>query len=530
VEAASPGPPNVLLIVADDLGFSDIGSFGGEIRTPTLDALAAEGVRFTNFHVLPTCSPSRSVLLSGVDNHQAGLGTMDEVRTPEMEGLPGYLGHLNFQVAALPEVLSGAGYRTYMSGKWHLGATEETAPHARGFEHSFALLQGGGSHYADRRRLSPPQPMVYERDGEVVALPEDFYSTRFYTDTLISFLEEDRTDERPFFAYLSYTAPHDPLHAPREYIEQYAGNYDEGWDTLRAKRIRRLSELGIVPEGAAAFPRLPTVPAWEAMSGEERALAARDMEVYAAMVDYMDEEIGRLFAYLREIGEYDNTLIVFMSDNGANGARAETAYPGQTAEHMESFDNSLDNRGMPGSFVDTGPGWAQASSGPCRMFKGFPSEGGIRAPLVLKLPGNMTGAGRQDATFLHVRDIMPTILDAAGAPHPDRIGDRDVIDMQGRSMSALIEGGAAPEGTGSVGYELFGFKAYIAGGWKILMMVPPFGTGEWQLYNLSVDPGETNDLAGEHPEKLSELVELWEAYREANGVLDVSLDLSMMAE
>ena len=219
-----PGPPNILLIVADDLGYSDIGPFGGEISTPALDALAAEGLRFSNFHVLPTCSPSRSVLFSGVDNHVAGMGTMGEFLTPELEGHPGYEGYLNLQVAALPEVLQQGGYRTYMSGKWHLGHEPEHGPAARGFDESFALIPGGGSHWSDMRKLSPPQTMSYRRNGtEVEDLPGDFYSTKYYTDTLLEWLERDQGDSRPFFAYLAYTAPHDPLHAPREYIDKYKG-------------------------------------------------------------------------------------------------------------------------------------------------------------------------------------------------------------------------------------------------------------------------------------------------------------------
>ena len=228
--------PNILLIVADDLGYSDIGPFGAEIATPTLDTLAREGLMLTNFHVLPTCSPSRSVLLSGVDNHRAGMGTMEEIKTPEMEDHPGYVGYLNFEVAALPEVLKAAGYHTYMAGKWHLGSEEDTSPHARGFEETFILAPGGGSHWSDRKPLSPPQKMIYRRNGKVVeSLPDDFYSTKDYTDNLLEWIKKDQGDGRPFFAYLSYTAPHDPLHAPREYIEKYKGKYDEGWDALRGE-------------------------------------------------------------------------------------------------------------------------------------------------------------------------------------------------------------------------------------------------------------------------------------------------------
>ena len=521
--------PNVLLIVADDLGYSDIGAFGGEVDTPTLDALATEGVRLSNFHVLPSCSPTRSVLLSGVDNHQAGLGTMGEVKNPEMEGYPGYAGYLNFEVAALPEVLRANGYRTYMAGKWHLGFEEETSPHARGFDETFILVPGGGSHWSDRRPLSPPQPMIYRRNGQPVEeLPEDFYSTTHYTDMLLEWLQADRAEDRPFFAYLSYTAPHDPLHAPRDYIDKYRGTYDEGWDVLRRRRLQALVDLGIIPEGSEPFPRLPNVEAWDQLSPESRQEAARDMEVYAAMVDYMDAQIQRVLDYLKEIGEYDNTLVIFFSDNGANGAYP-TLYPGWTDDYAGSFDNSLENRGLPNSFIEMGPGWAQASMSPSRMFKGFPAEGGIRSPFIAKLPGLQTNSSAINHSFFHVRDIMPTILDLAVVEPPSRLDDREVRALQGQSVLELLDGSVEDPyaGAAHVGYELFGLKAFFDSDWKILWMPPPFGSGEWELYNLSVDPAEMNDLASEQPERLESMIEMWERYKQENTVLDISsLDLS----
>jgi len=520
--------PNILLIVADDLGYSDIGSFGGEIATPTLARLAEEGLRLSNFHVLPSCSPTRSVLFSGTDNHVAGLGTMGELMTSEIRGQPGYEGYLNFQVAALPEVLRAGGYHTYMAGKWHLGHDEETSPYARGFEETFMLVPGGGSHWSDLKPLSPPQTMIYRRNGKVVEeLPEDFYSTEFYTDMLLQFIDQNHGDGVPFFGYLSYTAPHDPLHAPKEYIDKYKGKYDRGWDVLREERLQALKDLGIVPEDANAYPRLASVPAWDEISAEERQLAARDMEVYAAMIDYMDEQIKRAFDYLKEIGEYDNTMIIFFSDNGANGA-LPTAYPGQTDEYLGSFDNSPENRGLINSFIEQGPGWAQASMSPSRMFKAFTAEGGIRSPFMVKLPGEMENSGTMNHSFFHVRDVMPTILDLAGLEHPQEIGDRQVILPQGTSVLDLFTGEVetSPAEVSQVGYELFGLKAYYVGDWKILWMPPPFGPGEWELFNLREDPAEMNDLNGEYPEKFAEMIALWESYKEDNGVLDVALDLA----
>jgi arylsulfatase len=526
--SAEPRRPNILLIVADDLGYSDIGSFGGEIATPTLDRLANEGLLLSNFHVLPTCSPSRSVLLSGTDNHVAGMGTMGEVKTPEMEGHPGYAGYLNFEVAALPEVLQAGGYHTYMAGKWHLGHDADTTPHARGFEETFALIPGGGSHWADRRPLSPPQIMVYSRNGsEVETLPEDFYSTTYYTDTILKFIDQNKDDDKPFFAYLSYTAPHDPLHAPQAYIDKYRGMYDEGWDVLREQRLQSLKTLGIVHKDAKSFPRLESVKAWDEMSSEERADASRDMEVYAAMIDYLDEQIARVFDYLKEIGEYDNTMVIFLSDNGANG-NLPTAYPGQTDEFLNSFDNSLENRGLANSFIETGPGWAQASMAPSRMFKAFTAEGGIRAPLIVKLPGVMPNVGTMDHSFFHVRDIMPTILDVAGIELTRNINGRPVVPMQGDSVLNFLSGKVKLPyaGADQVGYELFGMKAFFDGDWKILWMPPPFGPGDWQLYKLSEDPGELIDLSDQQPERLVKMIAQWEQYKEENRVLDISFNFS----
>jgi arylsulfatase len=520
--------PNILLIVADDMGYSDIGAFGGEIATPTLDRLADEGLRLSNFHVLPTCSPTRSVLLSGVDNHLAGLGTMGEIKTPEMDDYPGYAGYLNFEVAALPELLRAGGYRTYMAGKWHLGDEPETRPHARGFEKTFALLPGGGSHWNDRRPLSPPQVMYYMRNGEAVeSLPDDFYSTKYYTDSMLEFMEGDRGDDSPFFAYLSYTAVHDPLHAPKEYIDKYRGTYDSGWDDLRQKRLQALKDLGIVPAAAEPYPRLDSVKAWSAMPQDERTIAARDMEVYAAMLDYLDEQILRVFDYLKEIGEYDNTMILFFSDNGANGA-LPMAYPGQTEEFLNSFDNSLDNRGLVNSYIEMGPGWAQASMSPGRMFKAFTSEGGIRSPFIVKLPGTMSNAGAMSNEFIHIRDIMPTILDIADVSHAGEFEGHAVHPMQGQSLLDFFSDDAKTPyaGAAQVGYELFGLKAYIDGNWKILWMPPPFANGEWELFNLAEDPAEINDLSSKYPDKVEDMVEMWELYKENNTVLDAALDLS----
>jgi arylsulfatase len=526
-EEKSVARPNILLIVADDMGYSDIGPFGGEINTPTLDRLAENGIKLTNFHVLPTCSPTRSVLLSGTDNHIAGLGSMGEIVSSKQKGNPGYEGFLNDRVAHLPSILKYAGYRTYMSGKWHLGYEKEHRPFARGFDETFSLLPGGGSHWNDKLPLSPPQVMFYSRNGEVVEeLPDDFYSSKNYTDYMLEWLERDKTDDKPFFAYLSYTAPHDPLHAPKEYIEKYKGKYSEGYQALREKRLKKLQDLGILPEDVDMYP-WGGIPDWDDLPEEERAASERDMEVYAAMVDYMDEQIERVFKWLEENNEMENTMIVFFSDNGANGAD-KFAYPGQTEEFVNSFNNSLENRGLEKSYIEMGPGWATASMSPRRLFKAFTSEGGIISPCIIKLPLHYANKGTMDNAFIHVSDIMPTFLDLAGVTHPS-MNDPNVPGLMGKSILPLLNGAVEElHSNGGIGYELHGLRAYIKGDWKILNLPIPFGTGDWELFNLPEDPAESNDLSSQHPEIREELIKAYKKYENKVGVIFDPINMSIV--
>jgi arylsulfatase len=519
---AGASTPNILLIVADDMGFSDIGPFGGNIKTPVLDELSKQSVLFSNFHVLPTCSPTRSALLTGNDNHVAGFGIMGEMDYPALHGLalPGYSAALSDQVVTIPEILRENNYHTYMVGKWHLGDNKGQDPFDRGFEQTFILGTGGGSHFNDRLALAPPQKMDYSRNGLVIDPPADFYSSRNYTDSLIQFIEREKDDEKPFFAFLSYTAVHDPLHAPKEYIDKYKGKFDKGWDSLWVERLSNLKALGIVPKDVKSVPN-PSIPKWNKLSPEHQAESARDMEVYAAMLDYMDMSIGRLFDYLKRSGKYDNTMIIFMSDNGANGALA-TSYPGnEDGVYLKSFNNSMDNRGLKGSYVEMGPGWAWASSAPFRYFKTFTSEGGIRAPLMIKMPGTHKNSGQWNRNFIHVTDIMPTLLEITRSSYPQTFRSRSIHPMIGKSMVPTIENIATdihPED--GMGYELFEMKAYIKGKWKILRLPVPMGSGRWELYDLSVDPGETTDLGLKYPEIRDELIKAWTEYARQNNVYD----------
>ncbi len=521
--------PNILLIVVDDMGFSDLGAFGSEIETPHLDALAAEGARLTDFHSAPACSPTRAMLLSGVDHHIAGIGAMIETVRPDFEGAPGYEGYLNDSVAALPELLRDAGYRTVMSGKWHLGHTLDRSPHARGFERSFALLPGGADHFGggplDQFAGRGP---IYAEDGEwVTELPKPFYSTDYFTDRLIGFFEEadEAGDARPFFAYLPYSAPHWPLQAHEDDIAKYRGRYDAGPGALREARLARLKELGLVAQDTTIHPVVADEPEWHQLTDEERAHSARTMEVYAAMVDRIDQNVGRVIAHLKASGQYDDTLVIFLSDNGAEGAIVEALpimgpiFAKLIADHC---DNSLGNLGRPGSYAWYGPRWAQAATAPSRLVKGYTTEGGIRVPTIIRAPGGAR-SGEISQVFGTVKDVTPTLLELAGAPHPGReYRGRAIAEPSGRSFANWLFDDAPaihPGGT-STGWELFGRRAVRQDEWKAVYVPTAGGAAEWQLYDLSRDRGEVHDLSGEFPEKLAELLDLWRSYVAENNVLE----------
>jgi len=507
--AADDGRPNILLIVADDAGYTDIGAFGGEINTPNLDALAAVGVRFTQFTASATCSPSRSMLLSGIDNHLAGLGNMAEQMAPNQAGQPGYEGYLNDRVAPVSALLAESGYDTFMAGKWHMGEAPERWPAARGFQRDLALLPGGGSHLDDMwGARGERQPYTY--NGELIrALRPGFHSSVDYTAAIIANIEERRGDGKPFFAYLALQAPHDPFQPPADWRARYAGRYDAGYDAVRAARIARMKALGLLDPDATAFPRLPTVPAWEDLSDAEKRESARRMELYAAMVEHMDDNIGALIGYLKTTGLYDNTLIFFMSDNGPEGNAMPMGAP---------WDNTrVEDWGKAGTFIQYGPAWAQVGAGPLRMFKGFPTEGGIRVPLIVAGTG-VDGVARVSDAVAHVMDIPATILDAAGVAYPD---SADVAPLQGRSLAPIL-GGAETTVRGPedwIGWELFGNRALRMGDWKAVWLCAPFGPGAWQLFDLKADPGETVDLAASRPEILERLAGRWDDYAAANNVI-----------
>ncbi|KAH6999474.1 putative arylsulfatase [Ilyonectria destructans] len=537
--------PNFLMIVADDLGFSDTGPYGSEISTPSLDRLAKDGLRMTDFHTAPACSPTRAMLMSGTDNHVAGLGQMAEFMATNAEafqGHPGYEGYLNFRIAALPEILQDEGYFTAMSGKWHLGLKPEHAPSARGFTKSLALLPGAGNHFNYEPDFDPDlnYPSFMKSDGlwmegdRVIdrssEFPDDFYSTNYFTDRLLQFLDERTPDEaeQPFFAYLAYTAPHWPLQAPQNIVEKYRGQYSDGPDELRTRRLEQLRSLGLMPEDAIPAPVNSSTTEWQNLSASEQADSARRMEVYAAMVDAMDQNIGRVLDRLEDTGELDNTFVVFMSDNGAEGALLE-AIPvmrsiGLLSAIEKHFDNSTDNLGNPTSFFWYGPRWASAATAPSRGFKGFTTEGGIRCPCIVRYPALQRGTQQISHDFTTVMGILPTCLELAGIQPPGKtFRGREIAPIRGKSWVPYLSGekkSVYDADLDVTGWELFGLRGIRRGNFKAVLIPPPRGSGEWELYNVAKDPGEIEDLAEMEKGILNELLTEWENYFAETGMFE----------
>jgi arylsulfatase len=516
---AGSARPNIVFIMIDDMGYSDIAPFGAEIRTPNLDRLAAAGVRFTNFYVGPACSPTRSMLLSGNDNHVAGMGNNAEAMAPNQLGQPGYEGYFNDSVVSVASLLQQAGYHTYMTGKWHLGEKPEHDPSQRGFEKSYTLIQGGASHFDDEWMMGANYTPIYRENGVRVHVPKGFFSSEFYTDKVIEYIEEQE-DDKPFFAYLAYTAVHDPLHLPDEWLDKYKGAYDAGWDALREERLERMQEMGLVPEGTVLGPKLPMVPAWDDLPTQQRKSLARPMEIYAAMVENTDYHIGRVLDFLQRSGRQENTLVIFCSDNGANGAPMH-AYPGTDEAWVErNSDNRFENWGRRGSRIAEGFGWAQASVTPFRLIKGFIAEGGIRAPLIISGPG-VKGSGHMVNAVAHVMDMAPTFLEIAGASYPSKFKGRKVVPLRGKSLGPILAGtsDSVYGEDDPIGWEMMGWRAIRMGKWKITWIDAPFGASEWELFDLSNDPGETRDLSATRPEQLQRLLQEWHEYADEVGVI-----------
>ncbi len=511
-ESATDDRPNILLIIADDLGYTDIGAFGSEIPTPNLDELAFQGTRLTNFHTARACQQTRVMMMAS-----SGVSPALEIR-PRLVESNERANRLSLDWATLPELLQDAGYETYMTGKWDLGLEPGYTPATRGFDRSFVQLGASASHFAE---VLWGEESFYELDGERVEyadMPADFYSTNYYTERMLEFLRSNDGDT-PWLAYVPYTTPHWPLQVPEDSLDRFAGEYDSGYDVLREARMARAGELGVVPLGASAADFQPMAPTWTTLTTEEKREFGRAQEIYAAMIENLDTNVGRLIDHLRETGELSNTILIFTSDHGASSSDHghSTRQPRQQGPQVPDFiDNRFENWGRPNSFVDHGQGFAEAATAPLKGYKGTHSEGGLRAAAFVYFPSEVA-QGEVNDTFMTVMDILPTFLEIAGTEHPGAINykGRNINPIRGRSFWPHLTGRTETvhQPTDVVGWTQGNGGALIQGNYKIVRQQVPGGavTPEpWRLYNLADDPGERTDLAPELPDLVRNLAQEWE--------------------
>ncbi|MFQ6131992.1 MAG: arylsulfatase [Armatimonadota bacterium] len=482
--------PNIILIMADDMGFSDIGCYGSEIATPNLDRLAQEGVRFTHFYNVARCCPTRASLLTGLYPHQAGVGHMVGDRSEEMG--PAYQGYLNDSCVTIAEALKPAGYNTLMSGKWHVGENRPHWPCDRGFDRYYGLISGASNYFkldGHRKMARDNEPLTPDEEG--------FYITDDFTDAAVGFIEEYGRRPEPFFLYLAYTAPHWPLHAYPEDIEKYRGRYIGGWDALRRERHARMIEMGLVDPKWPLTPRDPRAPAWE--DAEHKEWFDMRMAVYAAQIDRMDQCLGRVMAKLAEIGAADNTLVMFLADNGG------------CAEELKGNKPEI----MPGpkeTFMSYGLPWANASNTPFRRYKHWVHEGGIATPFIAHWPGVIEPGGMTNQVG-HLIDIMATCLDLAGADYPEEHNGKPITPLEGQSLLPIFQG-QQRDGHQVIYWEHEGNRAVLQGRWKLVSQHPR----DFELFDLEADRTELNDLARDKPGKVQELSALYDQWAARCGV------------
>ena len=515
--AATPARPNIMVLVADDWGFTDVGAFGGEIATPNIDALARQGVRFTNFHVAASCAPTRSMLLTGVDNHRNGVGNLTETMPQAHLGKPGYLGSLNTRVVTVATLLQDNGYRTSIAGKWNVGTEPHNLPNQRGFERS--LIQGdtGSDNWEPHQRYLPHTDKVsWFEDGKPAAMPVTYYSSEYFVDKAIEHLRAGAGSAKPFFAYVGFQANHVPLQAPRAFIDKYKGRYKDGWTALRQARRDKAAALGLIAKDTP-LAIMGSTENWNALSAADKKYQERRMEVYAAMAEAMDFHVGRLIAHLKKSGEYDNTVFVFLSDNGPEASDYADAQPWLWTQYSQA----LDKLGDKGAYTIMGPSWASAAASPLSGFKFYAGEGGIRTPLIISgVPGM-----RQDqvqGSLTHVTDIAPTLLELAGIAQPGSSYKGQPIEvMAGRSLMPVLKGEVAQvhPADEAIGYELSGNAALFKGSLKLVKNMAPVGDGQWHLFDLGTDPGETEDMQGRMPGQFRAMQSDYEAYAQSHGVL-----------
>ncbi len=491
--------PDIVLILADDLGFSDIGCFGGEIETPNLDRLARRGVRFSQFYCAARCCPTRASLLTGLYPHQAGVGHMVEDR-----GLPAYQGYLNRRCVTLAEVLKPAGYTTLMSGKWHVGERRPHWPCDRGFDRYFGLISGASSYF----RLDPGRTMAL--DNEPWTPPrEGFYMTNAITDHAVRMVRDAALKQNPLFLYLAYTAPHWPLHALPEDIAKYRGRYRKGWDRLRGERHERQIAMGLMDRSWPLSPRDAGVPAWDSLSQKEKEEWDLRMAVYAAQVDCMDRGIGRVLAELERAGRLDNAFVLFLSDNG--GCAEQNIGGGMERRAANPAPGPAD------SFTSYRRPWANASNTPFRLYKQYTHEGGISAPAIAAWTSRIRQPGTITHELAHIVDVMPTVLRISGAAYPRENQGEPVQPPEGVSLTTcVVHGGGLPRNAPGLFWEHQGHKAFRQGNWKLVA-----SRGQaWELYDLAADRTELFDLAARLPKRAEQMAAEWQRWASRCGVVE----------
>jgi len=511
---SNPVRPNIVILLADDWGFTDVGAFGGEMATPNIDALAAHGTRFANFHVAGSCAPTRAMLQTGLPNHRTGLGNMPETIPPEHQGKPGYAAELNPDVVTIADRLRTAGYRTYQIGKWHLGNRPANLPTGKGYDHAYALGQSGADNFEQKPNLLLYETAAWTEDGKPATLPKNFYSSRFIIDKTIEYVDAGKASGKPFLASVNFLANHIPVQAPDADIAAYKDRYSAGWTRLRASRRAGAIARNMVPADVAMVA-MNTTDDWAALKPAERAQRARAMAAYGGMATAMDREIGRLVAHLKATGDYDNTVFVFLSDNGPEAIDPMVgALSNWSVNHY--YNTRPDQQGRPGSFTAVGTSFASALAAPFRGYKFSASEGGLRVPLIIAWPGNAgLPQGGIARGFAHVTDIAPTLLALAGVT-PQAYGQ----PLGGHDLSPMLTGGGAVHPADeAIGYELAGNAVVWKGDWKLVKNLPPYGDGQWALYDIVSDPGETRDLAAADPARTAAMQADYAAYVVRDQVL-----------
>jgi len=522
------GAPNIVLVLYDDVGFGSFGSYGAEIATPTMDALAADGVRYNNFHVTPLCSPTRASLLTGRNHHSVGMSFLANADS----GFPGQRGHVTKQAATLAEMLKTAGYNTMCVGKWHLAPIDQTSaagpydqwPLGRGFERYYGFLDALTDHFYpdlvhDNHRVDPPK-----------SPEEGYHLTEDLIDHAIAFVRDQvsASGEKPFFAYLAFGAAHCPHQSPQTFLDKYRGVYDEGWDVIRARRFARQIELGIVPEGTTLAPRNDTVVPWDTLSADEQKVSARLQEAFAAMVDHTDHELGRFVAYLKSIDRFDNTIFVVLADNGASqeggpgGSTNIVAYENGHQPDLAFNLARLEQIGGPRSQTNYPHGWAQVGNTPLRRYKQNTHAGGVRAPLIVSWRDGLKARGEIRRQFHHVIDIAPTLLDLAGVAAPQVHQGVPQLPIHGTSMRYSFADAHAPTERQTQYFEMFTHRALWHEGWKAVSFHrrgSRYDDDAWELYHLDDDFSECNDLAAQEPERLRRMIDRWWAEAGRFGVL-----------